>query len=158
MFIQPQAHMANGFESYLANLKKGEKVFLVCQGHGMFMRFAAVNQCIPTNIWAEKQANNLIKAVDSCFVKANKEDDQIKVKVIVLSAIALASTLPEPNSCSGAGRYKYDECLTEIFKNPENQKAMKESSLKESRLKDAAIKLKIDFAEAQEFMSKIIRH
>ena len=100
--IHPQAHMAEGYEEYLASLEKGEMVDLVCQGSGILKGVAIVDQCFPRYDWIynwmQKQENNLSKLMHDI-----PEISETLKKSFAIQIVAVALTLPELSSCYVAG-------------------------------------------------------
>lgn len=97
MFVNPHAQMADGFTDYLAGLKKGQKINLVCTGDGMLLGSATLNNCQPVDNWVSQKTTDFLDSID---VKI-KSGDKFAVMVSFLS-IALAS---KPNS--------FQKCLTD---------------------------------------------
>jgi hypothetical protein len=108
-FIQPHASMGDGYTDYLADLEKGQKVALYCQGSGMMMGSAMLSECEPYNIW---KARSLQKFLESQYEKAASAD---KNSQRFLATIAyIAAKIPQTSPCRSGNSEK--KCMEDISK------------------------------------------
>jgi hypothetical protein len=131
MFMGPHAKMADGYVNYLANLQKGQTVQLVCQGHGMLVGSAMLDECIPANNFVENHLDTWVSNITDQFSKRNEGAQRV-----LIGSVALASILPNSSDCFGSDSDKLNECIAEIVNVKEIDK---------SYLKVAADKLKLDW-------------
>lgn len=93
MFMSPHASMADGFSDWLAQVNKGEQVELACEGEGMLMGSAMLNECVPINVWAERTTAKLLGQVPDLVEAGNAP-----LTRIAAMAIGIAAAMPT-SSC-----------------------------------------------------------
>lgn len=94
MFMGPRANMADGYEGYLAGLKKGDSLSLFCKGSGMLLGSPVLDECIPGELLAEEKATYLYDDLIRKFTNRER-----LATGLVAIAIAVMSILPETSSC-----------------------------------------------------------
>jgi hypothetical protein len=134
MFMGPHAKMADGYINYLANLQKGQKVRLVCQGGGMLVGSAMLNKCVPANIIIE----NLVKTWLANNITKQFSEGNESIQIIVSYSVALTSILPESSDCYETDSNKRSKCMAEI------NNILKDEKMFELKRNLAAEKLKLD--------------
>jgi len=109
LFMGPRANMDDGYESFLAGLEKGDTVNLFCQGSGMLLGSPILDKCVPVETLAAEKTEQLS---DSIIRKFTNKDEN--ATLIVASAIALSSMLPETSACLKYYRSENINCISEV--------------------------------------------
>ena len=71
----PRAIMQDEYTNWMAELKKGQKISLVCNGGGLWAGNAILKQCAPSNFYARINAEELSKLIFG----NSYEDDLVKI-------------------------------------------------------------------------------
>jgi hypothetical protein len=138
MFTSPHAQMADGFTEYLASLKKGQKVYLVCKGDGMLLGSASLSSCKPADNWAKEKTATFIDSLNIML----KNGDQA-AKMITLLSIAIASKPKEFKNCFSGVQKKQDECVSKGLK-----------TLDSTAFASAGQKIKLDWSEIKKMFKE----
>lgn len=104
MFNHPNAKMADGHTSYLAQLAKGQKVVLACDGEGMLIGSAMLSDCVPLERWVEDAVTGAIERLPE-VVAGGAEG----AKMFVTSIMAVAVIVPPESQC-----WARDMCSKEV--------------------------------------------
>lgn len=100
-FSNPRAKMEDGQLNYLANLNKGEKVFLACKGDGMVMGDALLANCLPLEVYARQKV--------ATFAQSSNLDEILRnptlLKQEIVMAVAFASEMPKDSECARSDFY-----------------------------------------------------
>lgn len=126
MFMRPHASMADGFTEYLSGVNKGEQVELACEGRGLLMGSAVLDECVPVNVWADQTTTKLIDQVPDLLASGNRV-------VTRLAAIAIGTASLMPASPCWTDTTKCLEAVTtasKLLKKDPNVKATVEERLK----------------------------
>jgi tRNA_anti-like len=94
MFMGPKAKMADGHVDYMANLKKGQTIQLLCKGDGMLMGSAIASGCQPYQLWRDAKVDELLASVPA-HAQAR---DKATLGMLTI-AIAVAPKLSETSTC-----------------------------------------------------------
>lgn len=129
VFSNPRASMADGYTDYLAELSKGEEVYLACTGAGMLLGSAILSKCYPAEIWAQQQSYTYVAGVG----KRLSERERMAT-VIVLLGVSTAGSIDASSPCLSDGYTP--ECEVEIDKIIH--------SMTKADLASTALKLQID--------------
>lgn len=108
-FIGPRAAMADGFTDYLAGLKKGQKVHLICRCDGLLLGSAMLSSCRPVDTWAKDLAVSQAASIQESI--AAKDTNSV---LLAVAGLAIAS-IPGVDSCFKSGEVN-DRCLEKLGK------------------------------------------
>jgi hypothetical protein len=103
--------MLKGFETYLANLDKGQKVTLACQGGGMLMGSAVLAKCRPEASWIEDETTRTMNALPARL--AEKESE---VPMAILYIVLMASLLPDTSACFSVDPSLHSQCAKDAVR------------------------------------------
>lgn len=131
--IKTKAYFDREYEDYLANLKKGGKVGIICQGDKMVNGCAIAINCMPLFNWIEKYENGIISVSD----KPPYRDDRMQGAAF---AIVMASALPGFGSCSKMDMFNFRDCLSSFLV----KIGEVDARAREQAISAASRKLKID--------------
>lgn len=95
MFIKPMATMADGQTSYLASLKKGQPIILVCDNARMLLTSAAVSNCLPFDSWLGATVETTLARVPDAL-RSNYITNLTRLAV---TAVGIAIVTPENSPC-----------------------------------------------------------
>jgi hypothetical protein len=109
--MTPRAGMERGFETYLANLDKGQKVTLACQGGGMLMGSAVLAKCRPEASWIEDETTRTMNALPARL--AEKESE---VPMAILYIVLMASLLPDTSACFSVDPSLHSQCAKDAVR------------------------------------------
>ena len=120
-FMRPRAAMADGHEEYLAGLKKGNSVTLVCKGQGMLMGSASLSDCEPSDTWVQAAVQEWLAELPG------KAREAYRPALRLMTLATFASTeLSEKSSC-WAGN-KTDACWADVERLLEDKNKAKASA------------------------------
>ncbi len=113
--------MADGHEEYLAGLKKGNSVTLVCKGQGMLMGSASLSDCEPSDTWVQAAVQEWLAELPG------KAREAYRPALRLMTLATFASTeLSEKSSC-WAGN-KSDACWADVERLLEDKNKAKASA------------------------------
>jgi len=104
-FMSPHASMADGYVNFLASLKKGEKIKLICIGDGLLIGTPRLRQCMRIDDFSLQKINQSTDA----FIES-KHLENIELKFM---AMAFASMLDDSNVCWSSSQPSY-QCISAI--------------------------------------------
>lgn len=117
-YITARAMMADGFETYLAALEKGQKITLSCTGNGMLLGSATLSKCKPLTVWVEAEAARMVAALPERSAKG--EAQAVEMRKI---ATQVASILPPSSVCFVDGSINRKPCIGDITALAKNKKS-----------------------------------
>lgn len=110
-FMPPRANMQITEKEYLAKMKKGEHVYLFCQGDGMLLGSAQLKNCIPTNKFIENKSNEYMEKINSNIRSGNSDSYQ---ELLIVKAISSFFTNNNSTCYSDDMHSNYSKCLSEL--------------------------------------------
>ena len=143
MFMQPKASMADGYTDFLANLKKGDNVFLSCKGNGMLMGSAMLSNCEPLLNFASKISRKYVNKIN-IGETISKSDAPSRLELMLfVGSVAVATSLPDTSTCFAADGYG-TKCLAEIKEVSDSKNKAKKEAFK-SAMQSSGKKMGVDF-------------
>lgn len=118
-FQQPKAFFKDGYIDYLAHLKKGQIVHLICTGSGFEMGDAISNNCMSTESIALTKANDKVENLKTITKEIDKTD------LVLMSYVISSSFVIKGNSCFSDGINNYKQCVEELNKIKLNKPPLK---------------------------------
>jgi hypothetical protein len=112
-----QAHFERKYNDYAASVSKGEIVKLVCEGNGYIITSAMLDDCVPAQDVAKREANDVLKQIARVLNGASGDQT---AKQMVLGVVSLAKVIPEA-ACTAAN----SQCLDAVIKAGKDEKNMK---------------------------------
>lgn len=85
VFAKPRASMADGFTDYLAALKKGQKITLICTGEGMLLGSAILKECQPLDTWAEQVVTDYRQSFPDRIIKQDTAAAMLLLMTVAMS-------------------------------------------------------------------------
>ncbi|MBY0544678.1 MAG: OB-fold putative lipoprotein [Gammaproteobacteria bacterium] len=128
-FMPPRANMADGYRDFIAQLRKGDSIRLVCDGKThMLIGSAVVENCLPEDAWVAATS----QAIDSKILTSSADDK--RANLFISFVVFLSKKLPENNACLTNDSEECMAALEEIpgFGSPEMQAEFKESQMKKN--------------------------
>lgn len=141
-YITPKAAMADGHTNFLAQLQKGDPVWLACQGNGMLIGTAMLSNCEPLTSYAGKKASAFVSKwrIGEAIAAGDKS-----TVLLAISSIAMASNLQDSSTCS-APPLDTDQCLAQWKSVIAKDKGKEKKAVSEMALRAAIKKIGLDSA------------
>lgn len=139
-YMNPRAHMADGYTDFLGRLNKGQEIFLACKGNGMLMGSAMFNKCEPLKSFSKKKVDAYVEKLD--IGKIVQTDPQHSSVLVYGVAIAIASQLPAESACFEPEYYS-NACVNQfdaVTKKLNAARKNKDSSIVDAAMQKLGIK------------------
>lgn len=107
-FMTPNVHMEDGYIDYSAQLEKGQTIHLICKGNGKIVGSAMLKECLPSDAWADKTANEMLLTIPDSI----ESKDQVALKLKAFATV-ISNTLPNNSECFVQNGTS-DGCIKEI--------------------------------------------
>ena len=107
--MSPHASMADGYVNFLASLKKGEKIKLICIGDGLLIGTPRARQCMRIDDFSLQKIN---QSTDTFIDSKHLENIVLKFMAMAM-AMAFASMLDDSNVCWSSSHPSY-QCISAI--------------------------------------------